>query len=390
MIDTIALTIPQDKYKIVDDSRFSPSTKGLFQPPYYTLGGRGNFSCYQNPTTEQLRQGNYLPRLTVTKRVVKGGGFLISLRIEFSAPKLLFGNNFDEATEANFEKVVDILWEKLSFMGVLINKLVLEQAPVSAVHYSKNIPLLDGSTPYHYIRKMRQANISFWIDVNQTDFRNDGYSYKWHCNAYEVSFYDKIHDLQMARKSDKRAIEDNNLVQLNLFDNLEKRKQFEVLRMEVRINSRQKMKSLFQSLNIETDLTFKSLFNQKISQSALLHYLNLLDRQRPALLDYKADDPRELLTGLVINNPDMKQKQLLCLYGLKVALDNVTPRELRVIFSKFSSISWYRLVSEAKKIHLPAIISPFRVIRECLVRFDPLKLVDFQDRMINNDKYTNL
>ena len=55
------------------------------------------------------------------------------------------------------------------------------------------------------------------LDVNQTDYRNEGHSYKWHCNSYEIVFYDKIKDLEKAKHSDKRAIEKDNAIQLNLF-----------------------------------------------------------------------------------------------------------------------------------------------------------------------------
>lgn len=48
MIDTIVLTIPKDKYIILDHEKFSPSTKGLFESPYYSLDSRSNFTCKQN------------------------------------------------------------------------------------------------------------------------------------------------------------------------------------------------------------------------------------------------------------------------------------------------------------------------------------------------------
>ncbi len=98
MIDTIVLMLRDSEFSIVAHDKFSPSTIGLFRPPYYTLGGRGNISCYQNPTREELKKGIYKPRLTVTKRIGKGG-YSVALKMEFSAPKLLFGNNFDELEE---------------------------------------------------------------------------------------------------------------------------------------------------------------------------------------------------------------------------------------------------------------------------------------------------
>ena len=76
-------------------------------------------------------------------------------------------------------------------------------------------------------------------------------------------------------------------------------------------------------------------------------------------------------------------------YGLKQVFEAVSPRELRGMFSSYNQRSWYRLIAETKKINLPPTVSPLGVIREHLNRFEPLKLVDFQGQMINNDKYDN-
>ena len=50
MIDTIVLTIPKDKYIILNYDRFTPSAIGFFKAPFYNVGARSNFSCKQNPT----------------------------------------------------------------------------------------------------------------------------------------------------------------------------------------------------------------------------------------------------------------------------------------------------------------------------------------------------
>ena len=46
------------------------------------------------------------------------GGFSLTLRIEFSAPKLVLGNNFDELRSRDFERVLDALHRALQDMGV--------------------------------------------------------------------------------------------------------------------------------------------------------------------------------------------------------------------------------------------------------------------------------
>src|SRR3990167_5853860 len=120
MIDTIVLVLKQNMFTIADHNKFSPSTEGLFNSAYYRLGGRSNMVCKQNPTPNELKAGIYKPRLTITKRINKLRNFEIMLKIEFSVPKLLFGNNFDELEDSDFGKVVGILQTKLKEMGVLV------------------------------------------------------------------------------------------------------------------------------------------------------------------------------------------------------------------------------------------------------------------------------
>jgi len=296
------------------------------------------------------------------------------LKIELSLPKLMFGNNFDELRYKDFAAVTKNLASTLQQMGVIATTDSLSQAPISAIHYSKNIPLTDGSTPYHFINKIKEANIKLSLDVNQTDYRNDGHSYKWHCNTYEVAFYDKILDLEKAKKNTKRAVEKDSDIQLKLYDTFQKRKKFEVLRIEVRLNKRQKIKQLFKTLNITPDLIFKKLFKPAIAKKVLLHYLKELESRRSALLDYNPPNDKALLTALILNNPTMRPKQTLQLFGLKKALAIVTTRELRMMFAKCNPRSWYRLMADVKDVNLPRASSPFNIIREHREKFDALKL----------------
>jgi len=386
MLDTIVLTLSKGMFVINEPDRFEPSAR-LILDENSSLGGRGYIPAKQNPTSRELKNGYYKPRLTLTNRYNHTGRREASLKIELSLPKLLFGNNFDELELKDFATVVALLQSKLKEMGILVFTPLLENAPVSAIHYSKNIPLTDGTSPHYLIGKIKQANVSLALDVNQTDYRNDGHSYKWHSNSYEVAFYDKLKDLEMANKSEKRAIENDNAIQLNLFETFKERKRLEVMRMEVRLNKRQKIGQLFRVLGIQSELTLKNLFSPLIAQQVLLHYLDELESKRLTLFDYKPTSQNSLLADLVINNPSIGIRKTIQLFGLKQAFDSTTPRELRNMFGKYGQRSWYRLIAEAKSIKLPTTKSPLGVVREHLTRFEPLKLVDFEGVMLNNDKY---
>lgn len=88
MLDTVILQIPIGCSAITDHNQFSPSTKGI-------LDNQQGFSRYvNNPTKADRDKGIYKPKLTIIKR-----GSRIYLKIEFSVPKLLFGNNLEEAKE---------------------------------------------------------------------------------------------------------------------------------------------------------------------------------------------------------------------------------------------------------------------------------------------------
>lgn len=373
-------------YYINDPDRFEPSAR-LVLDDKSSLGGRGYIAAKQNPTKGELKNGIYKPRLTLTNRYNDTGKREATLKIEFSIPKLLFGNNFDELTAADFEPVTELLKSKLREMGVMVWSQHLLNAPVSAIHYSKNIPLTNGATPHYLISKMREANVNLAIDVDEANYRNEGYSYKWHTNSYEVAFYDKIKDLQTAKVSGKRAIENDNILQLDLFDDLQNKKRFEVLRIEVRLNKRQKISQVLRSLGIYLDLTYKNLFDPSVSQKVLLQVLHQLESKRLPLFDYKSTTSRALLADIIMGNPNLGVRQKILAFGLKQVFEVVNPRELRAMLGNYSKRSWYKLIADAKAVRLPISQSPFMVIREHLNRFDSLKLVDFKDNLINNDKY---
>src|SRR6266702_1160744 len=190
MLDTVVLTLDRPHFEVLKPERFSPSATGLLAPPYYSLGSRGNFACVQNPAKADLQGAGYLPRLTLTKRK-RSMGFALTLRIEFSAPKLIFGNNFDELESRDFTKVLAALHRGLAAMGINVSIDMLRQAPVSAIHYSKNIAFTDYTTCSMVMSELDLIDLDSRLDLSQTDYRNKGHAIRYHANSFEVVFYDK-------------------------------------------------------------------------------------------------------------------------------------------------------------------------------------------------------
>lgn len=378
MIDTIVLTLNEDEFIILDHDRFSPSTKGLFNPSdYYRLGGRSNLLCTQNPTSSELKNGIYKPRLTVTKRMNKYHGFQVTLKIEFSIPKLLFGNNFDELEDHDFNQVLTKLRQTLKDMSVSVSEPVLSKARVSGIHFSKNIPLIDYSTPYSYLEQLSKVNLNLRLDMNQTDFRNEGHSLKFRANSFEIAFYDKMKDLHQAKKSDKRAEERENAIQLDLFKKVQIKKPFEVLRMEVRLNRRQKLKATLNQVGIKAEPTFQELFKRDIARRVLLHYIAEIEKTYPAILSYDCKDTKTFLSDYLINNRKSGLRKALQTLGLWTAINEVGVREFREIITSYGKANWYRLYKEMQSLNYPQGKDVFQILRRNIEEFKPLKLLTF-------------
>jgi hypothetical protein len=385
MLDTVVIVMSEG-YQIMNPDRFEPSLNILTQGSGY-LGARGYIQCKQNPTKSELRSGIYKPRLTITKRFTGHGTFGMSLKIELSLPKLIYGNNFDELSDFDFDEVVTKLQAILKSMDVFIFKDVLKNAPISAVHYSKNIPITDGRRPKYFMDRVAESNISKILDTNEASYRNEGHLFKTHTNSFEVAFYDKIKDLEMSKRSQKRAYENSSEIQLDLFDELKNRKAFfEVLRIEIRLNKRQKIKSIFKKIDINKLPTFQNVFSSEISIKVLLYFLDEIIAKRPAIFDYKMKSTKKFLSETIISNPDIGPNRLLQILGAKLAFDEFGMRETRNILDRYSDRSWYRLVSQIKKIKYPNRKDPLTELRRKIEQYTPLHMLDYKGIMINNDK----
>lgn len=382
MIDTVALTIQQKDFKILDHKRFTPSSRGLFEKPYAEFGGSVYIKCTCNPTKKDLLRYKYLPRLTLIK-AVRRGGYNISLKVEFSVPKLLYGNNFDEVEESDFGEVCWLLKEMLQYMGVEVSDIkAIASAEVAVIHYSKNIVLTDYMTPYSILKEVMKVNANTLLDLNQSDFRNEGHAIKFHTNDFELTFYDKVKDLQKAKISEKRSVEKDNYVQLTLFDKPEIKKPFEVLRVEVRLGSRKRIKDMLGKTGLaETGLQFNNLFSLKIAREVLLYLMQKLESQYPKIISTEARTNEEFLSQLMIDNPGIKYKQALALIGARVLLQESGVRGFRKITESLGKVNWYRFNKSMNQHLISGAISPFQYVVERIDKFERIELEKYREKL---------
>ena len=383
MIDTVVLVLKENTFFMHNKDMFKRNS---------TESGSGYFRKYiMNPSKSEIAQYGYLPRLTYIERYRKA--WESELRIECSIPKLIHSNNFVEITDDNFSNVVDALVGKVHNMGTDTFEDSVADSTVSTIHYSKNFILTDGSTPKMYLDLFHKANISLRYDTNQTDYRNEGHSFKYHTNTFEVALYDKLQDLQRAKISEKRAEEKDSYIQMDLFGAIEKskreaKKPFEVLRLEARLNNKRKIKKVLQKFNIPEDLRFCKLFSSKTSQVILTYYLNDLIDSVPKVAYGQEDNPEQFLASFRIDNPKTTLNEIVSAYGYSQLAQKIGVRGLKASISNGYKDKWYRFNSKMKGYNYPTgRYNPMQELSKQLAEFAPVRSIDFPELMLNNDKY---
>lgn len=372
MLDTIALSIPEKDFFIKYLERFSPHASTVFRPVY---GYRGFIKATYNPVKAEKATG-YKPRLTLLKRPYTELSSAIWLKIEFSAPKLIFGNNFEELRDSDdVEIVLTALRGALVSMGIEIAYDTLLNAKTSMIHYSKNI-LLQRSTPcFLIIQALEKLDLSTKLDLTQTDFRNGGQMVKYHASTYEIALYDKVKDLEQASKNgEKRGVETDYGNMPDLF--AEHKQKPEVLRFEIRLTSR-KLKHVLKTLGLETECTLKKLFGADISRLVLLHYWKIIT-EGLYMLNIGTKDIEKLVYAIQTTFPRKRPNKIMELIGFIVCCQKLGVRGARMALN-LKNHQWYKIKADAKVLEGKDICPRFLIlngIKKDLQEFIPLVKAD--------------
>lgn len=379
MIDTVKLMINSFDFEVTQPELFYPdATQALNSNRVFS-------TAVQRPSKTDHQLGLYKPSLKLVKRPIEGGGINIFLLIEFSVPKLLFGNNFEECRESDLNQLLARLTQVLNSMGVVISPKTLLTAKVIGIHYGKNYVLTDYSLPYSYMEEMNRANISRVYDVNQADFRNQGHSWKFRTNTFEFTLYDKIKDLEKANFSYKRALESNQNGQLPLLTPLRRLRQekpFEVLRLELRFSNTRSIKKLLSDLNITVETEFKFLFSKEIAQKACLYHL---DKVRKALLLTNIRNESgftQYLSNLIQLNPTSKPKLLFTFAAYKEVVKEKGEQVARLLLDPKNNGSWFRYRQQFKSIVEPRTQFKIDKIIALTKEFETIGLDDYSQHLL--------
>ncbi len=338
MIDTICLLVPLNQCVFLDENNVEiPNWDMYSKTDHYK-------KFVRNPSKKEKATGLYFPRLT---RFERKTAILQNVKIEFSAPKLLYGNNLEELIDSDFDRVLETLRDRLVRMGIRLFQHSLEGAKVSAIHYSKNILLTDGYTASHLITEIGKIDLRRSFDFARARFINDGQSLCAHTDSHELVIYDKIADLN---KGKKRAIDrDQKPCQTSLFGEFKNKKEpVEILRFEIRLGKGVKIKSILKGLNFKNDLTFKEMFSNEISRKVVwLYWEKIINARNNGLFTISITN-KDLLREIYRSYPRIKANRAIFLVGLStLAKEGNGLGELRSIVARTAKDrSWGRIMEQ--------------------------------------------
>src|SRR5262249_15173734 len=201
----------------------------------------------------------------------------------------------------------------------------------------------------------------------------------YHANSFEVTFYDKLKDLEQARYTEKRGMERHYGAQLDRFRREVLPKELEVLRMEVRLGTRAKIRSVLKQIGVHAEPTFESLFDGRIAQAVLYQFWSHV-RARLPMLDI-AQRPEDVLATLAdASDGRVRPGKLLQRLGSIMLVRSIGFRGGGAPPSRYCSHrSWQRYKRDLKALSSAGGVS-FTVLKEvdeALARFEPLRIKSF-------------
>lgn len=339
MVDTITLSLnirdPQNPINF-DPKRaceWSPHIDHIIAGGRSKMHGKTCICHYRPPLEKEKQSGEYFPKVKLLE-VIRPNGIQQLLYITFSAPKLIFSNNFNELKSHHIKLVCKKLSQQLLKMGISVSPKTLQTANVSQIHYSKNI-LLIGQTIGEVFTILRKAQ-----PLRSKSYRYEKYS-SYLYNGQSIHVYTKHHGLCFY--DEKAASRNNKLVPNELYSDAWELPDFiNVLRIESRCNNPADIRKTLKwaGLPIPKSLTLKELFSANISKAVLLKEFETYRTYLPPL-EYTGS-LFDIVKSIKTHNPNFTTTDIInatLLIGLINEFSDA--EEVRTLLG-MSSATWHR------------------------------------------------
>lgn len=351
-MDTVIIKIyGPSKFKIFDKSQFVPE---IVKRSYSDLSPTEKALPRSRPYLRRFvlhpknlyeYKNEYIPRVEVFETFTEDRKDIrYVLKVEFSVPKLLYGNSVLEVVEGDKDRVFMELKAALAKVNIVVEIESIAKAALATVHLCKNVFLPRNIKMREILNELQKVDINKVFDVTGKQFKNGGRVLSIYSGVIEHTFYDKISDSVRPKnkRSDKGHIspERDFIERHNLQDK-------EIFRYEYRIKKTQTVKREVNiALEREPDkpVLFKDIFAKGILKKMTVGaWRGLIERPENQLALFRPTDKLTLFLHVLSGAEKRGQNAhsmiaALIAYGLACAIQDHGAKEVRrAIFAIWST-----------------------------------------------------
>jgi hypothetical protein len=227
---------------------------------------------------EDKKCGIYRPTIMTDKYWVEGNLYCAdTLKIQFSVPKLVHGNNLIPVTKANLPIIWENLMAELKHAGIIIKLETLREAYLRRMDIGKNFGLLNDANLTKMMFEIARSVKRFpKSDIGDLSYENGGQGIKIFNTAETWQIYDKVKDFERSFGCAKRAFDKEHYPQKELMQTLQKQNA-KILRMESQFNNYTKIrKAIGHEEKVHFTLEYV-LFNVDLDQVLFQRWQTLIN-----------------------------------------------------------------------------------------------------------------
>ncbi|MBP6859085.1 MAG: hypothetical protein KBC69_00465 [Candidatus Magasanikbacteria bacterium] len=245
-----------------------------------------------------------MPHVEVTKR------YRYYLSISFSVSKLLHGENFSGIDDSEWNKIPEILAERLRTMGIIVPLQALLHARPVVLHLAMDFLIPDKTKTIELIQNLARCVNGSNFKTAEEKYPGGGIKVAPGNASIELAIYDKYAELTR----DKESHTANELLLRGRL--LDTNWTMGIIRIEIRLKNGRKIERLLKN---KTDRTFEKVLNRELS---LKNYLKLFkDHLGDNLFLLPEQSGKQNIIDLLKNNcRQKKNNEILELAGIYYSL----------------------------------------------------------------------
>lgn len=340
-MDTIIIKIySPNKFHIKDFSLFVPELEKRDFGRLSETEKRSTRPYLRKFVLHAKKQEEYVPRVEIFETITKDRKSLCYiLKIEFSAPKLLYWNSLQEVGENDGEKIFNSLKSALANVNILVGIETIKNASVTSVHICKNIPLPRTIRMREVINELSKIDINKAFDISDKQCKKGARILNIYSGTIDWSFYDKISDSM--RPKNKRS-DKNHIDQERAFIEFHRLERTEVFRYEYRLKKNQTVKREINKIlgrEYKTSVCFIDLFTKNLLKTVLINsWQEITASSENQLSFFDTIDKLKLLMHIFTkakeqNNNAHSMNNAFISYGITRAIQDHGVKEIKGLLS---------------------------------------------------------